>query len=91
MQSLETRLGVEHHACTSYVHFNNGTIEVICKLVLNALRVMISELRWLKTDWPYLIPTIEYYLNHKPQSRLNNNAPIEVMTGLSRDDPMDLI
>src|SRR5689334_9456251 len=91
MQSLTFRLGIEQHGCTTYIHYPNGTVEVIGKLVFQAFRTMISELRWLKNDWTFLLPTIEYYLNHKPQTRLDGRAPITVMTGIERDNPLDLI
>jgi hypothetical protein len=91
MQSLVDRLGVEHHVCTSYIHYPNGTVEVICKLVLQAFRTLVSELKWAKEDWVYLLPTVEYYLNHKPQKRLAGKAPVTVMTGRNRDNPLDVI
>jgi hypothetical protein len=91
LKSLTRRLGVDQHLCSAYIHYPNGTIEVICKLVLQAFRTLISELRWRKEDWVFLLPTVEYYLNHKPQTRLGNRAPITAMSGLPRDDPLELI
>ena len=75
----------------AYIHYNNGTVEVINRLVLRALRTMISELRWKKSEWHHLVPTVQHFLNHKPQRRLNWNAPITVMSGLARDDPINLL
>ena len=70
-----------HHVTTPYIHYPNGTVEVINKLVLQAFRCLISELRWKKEEWPYLLPTIMHYLNHKPQACLGGRAPIAVTTG----------
>ena len=67
MKELIHRIGVEHHITTSYIHYPNGTIEVVNKLILQAIRTLISELRWRKDEWEYLIPVITHYLNHKPQ------------------------
>jgi len=91
MSELTERIQVDHHLTTSYIHYPNGTVEVVNKLILQAIRTLISELRWKKDDWEYLIPVITHYLNHKPQARLAGYAPITVHTGLQRDDPLDPI
>ena len=59
--------------------------------MLQAIRTLISELRWKKEDWESLIPVITHYLNHKPQARLAGHDPVTVHTGLPRDDPLELI
>ena len=71
MKELSVRLNIQHHATMAYIHYNNGTVEVINRLVLRALRTMISELRWKKSEWHHLVPTVQHFLNHKPQRRLN--------------------
>jgi len=91
MRTLVERIGVEHHLTTAYIHYPNGTVEVVNKLVLQAIRTLISELRWKKEEWESLIPVISHYLNHKPQARLAGHAPVTVHTGLPRDDPLELI
>jgi hypothetical protein len=60
------KIGVEHHVTTAYIHYPNGPIEVVNQLVLQAIRTLISELRWKKEDWESLIPVIVQYLNHEP-------------------------
>lgn len=91
MNELSVLLGVEQHATTAYIHYNNGSIEVINKLILQAFRTMLSELRLKKSDWPKLLPIVEYYLNHKPQARLNNRAPVTVMNGVEADNPLNMV
>ena len=59
--------------------------------MLQAIRTLISELRWKKEDWESLIPVITHYLNHRPHARLAGHAPVTVHTGLPRDDPLELI
>ncbi|RAN86309.1 hypothetical protein B5P41_30045, partial [Bacillus sp. SRB_28] len=66
------------------------SIEVINKLILSAFRCVISELRWNKEDWPWLIKAIEHGLNHKPQKRLGWRAPVTVHTGAKADNPVEL-
>jgi hypothetical protein len=91
LASLSTLMGVEQHLTTAYIHYPNGTIEVINKLILQAVRTILSELRMKKSDWPDVIPIIEYYLNHKPQTRLNQRAPVQVMNGVPPDNPLKTI
>ena len=58
MRTLVERLGVDHHLTTAYIHYPNGSIEIVNKLILQAIRTLISELRWKKEDWESLIPVI---------------------------------
>ena len=76
---------------TAYSHYSNGTIEIINREVLNLLRALISELRWDKANWPWLIKLVEHTLNHRSQKRLAGRAPITVMTGLLANNPLDTV
>jgi hypothetical protein len=92
LKRLTARKHINHHLVIPYIHYSNGTVEVICKLVLQAVRVLLSELRWEKKDWKHLVPSIQYYLNHKVQTKLVGRAPIEVMSpAIPRDNPLDVI
>jgi hypothetical protein len=85
INTLAEKLSITKHITTPHLHYSNGTVEVLCKLVQKALRVSLSQTRMDKSSWPTLLPQVQHFLNHKPQRRLNNRAPIEVMTGLPRD------
>lgn len=91
MKELAMRCNFKQHWTVAYGHYNNGTIEVINKIYLMLMRALISELKWKKHDWPWLNSNIEHTINHRPQSRLNDNAPITVMTGMRADNPLDQI
>jgi hypothetical protein len=91
MKKFAHRCNVKQHITTAYGHYNNGSIEVINKCYLSLIRALLSELRWDKEYWPWLNSNIEHTLNHRPQSRLNGNAPVTVMTGLPADNPLDEI
>jgi hypothetical protein len=90
-KKLSVCLIIQHHATMAYIHYNNGAVEFINRLVLRALLTMIIGLRWKKSEWHNLVPTVHHFLNLKPQRRLNWNAPITVMSGLARDDPINLL
>src|SRR6185503_5455658 len=91
MQQFARRCNTKQHWTTAYVHYSNGTVEVICKQVLALIRALISELRWNKEDWPWLVKLIEHTINHRPQRRLQWNAPVTVMTGLPSDNPLNVV
>jgi hypothetical protein len=91
MKELSVRLNIQHQATMAYIHYNNGTVEVINRLVLRALRTMIIELRWKKSEWHHLVPTVQHFLNQKPQRQPNGNAPITVMSVLARNAPINLL
>jgi hypothetical protein len=55
------------------------------------MRALISELRWNKEDWPWLVKLVEHTLNHRPQARLGGLAPYTVWTGKTPDNPLDLV
>ena len=54
------------------------------------LRALISELRWNKEDWPWLVKLVKHTLNHRPQARLGL-APYTVWTGKKPDNPLDIV
>jgi hypothetical protein len=91
MRQFALKCNTKQHFVTAYAHYSNGSIEVINKHVQMLLRALISELRWKKDDWPWLIKLVEHTLNHRPQSRLNGLAPITVMSGLEPDNPLDVV
>jgi hypothetical protein len=80
------KVGLRHHPVVSYTHFSNGTVEVVNSHVLSLLRALMSELRWHRSDWPYLISSVEHTLNHRRQASRGNKSPVELMGG-RRDDP----
>jgi hypothetical protein len=80
------KTGLKHHLVVSYTHFSNGTVEVVNSHVLSLLRALMSELRWDRADWPYLLASVEHTLNHRRQASRMNRSPVELMGG-RKDDP----
>lgn len=85
------KCNAKQHFVTAYAHYSNGSIEVISKHVQILLKALISELRWKKEHWPWLIKLVEHTLNDRPQTRLNGLAPVTVMSGLEPDHPLDVV
>ena len=91
MKQFASKCNTQQHFVTAYAHYANGSIEIINKHVQTLLKALISELRFNKDDWPWLIKLVEHTLNHRAQTRLNGLAPITVMTGLEPDNPLDVV
>ena len=91
MREFAKRCNTQQHWTTAYAHYPNGSIEVINKHFLSLMRALISELRWNKEDWPWLVKLVEHTLNHRPQARLGGLAPYTVWTGKKADNPLDLV
>ena len=45
----------------------------------------------LVTDWPKILPMVQYSVNHRPRKMLGDRCPIEVMTGRAPDMALDLV
>jgi hypothetical protein len=91
MREFARKCNTQQHWTTAYSHYPNGSIEIINKHFLSLFRALISELRWNKEDWPWLIKLIEHTLNHRTQARLGGLAPYTVWTGKKPDNPLDIV
>jgi hypothetical protein len=76
------------HFVVSYVHYPNGTVEVMNRHIQDLMKSLVSELRCDTAQWPWLIVHVQHTLNHRSQARLGNRAPVELKTGVSPDNPV---
>ena len=67
LRQLAERLGIQHRFSTPYCPWANGTAERANRTLLKTLRGLISERRLNPTDWDYLLPVVEFGLNHMPR------------------------
>jgi len=91
MKLFSQKMNTRQHYITAYAHYSNGSIEIINREIISLFRALISELRWDKHHWPWLVKLVEHTLNHRPQRRLGGHAPITVMSGLQPDNPLDAV
>ena len=77
-----------HHFTLAYCPWSNGTVEVVCRELLRALRAFLSEFQLPHRSWPSVMPVVQSVLNNSPLSRLGNRCPIPVFTGLPQDSPL---
>ena len=74
-----------------YCPWANGTAERANRTLLKTLRGLISERRLNPTDWDYLLPVVEFALNHMPRPILGDRTPLEVMLGRATQMPAELV
>ena len=54
------------------------------------LRNVLSEFELMPTEWPDVLPLVQYIINHRPRPALGDRCPIHVMTGREPDMALDL-
>jgi hypothetical protein len=81
-------LGTQHTFTVAYSPWSNGTVEVVCREVLRALRALISELHLQFKHWPSVVPILQSMLNNQPADRLKGMAPVTAMTALPASTPL---
>src|SRR5512133_2390758 len=47
MKELVAKIGAKQHFVTAYAHYSNGTIEIVNRQILNLMKCLISELRYI--------------------------------------------
>ena len=91
VRELKERLHCGHHFTLAYCPWTNGSVEVVCREMLRAMRVLLSEFRLPFKLWPNLVPLVQSILNNTPLSRLNGTCPLTVFTQLSANSPLTAI
>lgn len=88
---LAEQMGLQHHITLAYCPWANGSVEIVDKELLWTMRAVISELGYSATDWVLLLPLVQFVLNHRERDVLKGRTPIEVMTGLAPQAPLELV
>ncbi|ETV93469.1 hypothetical protein H310_12520 [Aphanomyces invadans] len=81
-------VGAHHHITTAYSPWANGTVEVVNRLVLRAVKALLNKMRLNVEDWHLVLPLVQGALNHQPANRLGGVAPVTAFTGLPAKTPM---
>jgi transposase InsO family protein len=79
---LQRALGAHHHFTTAYTPWANGTVDVVNREVLKAVKALLSERRLRIEDWPRVLPVVQGALNQMPADRLNGKSPLTAFTAL---------
>ncbi len=82
IEKVHKLVGAHHHITTAYSPWANGTIEVVNRCVLRAVKTLSSEMKLQVDEWSLILPLVQGALNHQPASRLDGIAPVTAFMGL---------
>ncbi|KAG9408722.1 hypothetical protein AC1031_022134 [Aphanomyces cochlioides] len=88
IDKLRKAAGARHHFTTAYCPWANGTVEVVNRLILRAVKKLTSELKLRVIDWHIVLSLAQGALNHMPSDRLNGVAPVTAFTRLPATTPL---
>ncbi|KAH9086029.1 hypothetical protein Ae201684P_005725 [Aphanomyces euteiches] len=88
VEKIRKMVGAHHHITTAYSPWANGTVEVVNRLILRAVRALLSEMKLKTNEWPHVLLLVQGALNHQPSPRLGGVAPVTAFTGLPAKTPM---
>ncbi|KAH9120335.1 hypothetical protein AeMF1_007463 [Aphanomyces euteiches] len=88
VEKIRKMVGAYHHITTAYSPWANGTVEVVNRLILRAVRALLSEMKVKTNEWPHVLLLVQGALNHQPSPRLGGVAPVTAFTGLPAKTPL---
>eukprot|EP00171_Calliarthron_tuberculosum_P021340 IDg21340t1 len=71
---LKESLQGHHHFTLAYCPWSNGTVEVVCRELLRALRALLSEFKLSAKRWPSVFPLVQSALNSSILPRLGGRC-----------------
>jgi hypothetical protein len=69
----------------------NGTVEVVCRQVLKALRKLCSEFKLSFQEWPKVLHVVQSVLNNASSSKLRGNFPLTVFASMPAGNPITMV
>lgn len=88
LRILKDKFRAEHHFTLPYCPWSNGTVEVVCRELLRAVRALLSEFSLPFRFWPDVLPIVQSILNTTIISRLGHRCPLTVFTGIEPITPL---
>ncbi|ETV78291.1 hypothetical protein H257_07878 [Aphanomyces astaci] len=82
IEKVRKFVGAHHHITTAYSPWAYRTVEVVNRLVLRAVKALLSEMKLNADEWPHVLPLVQGALNHQPVDRLGGIALVTAFTGL---------
>ncbi|ETV98504.1 hypothetical protein H310_08643 [Aphanomyces invadans] len=69
----------------------NGSVEVVNKMLLPAVKALLSEWRFPATQWPMVLSLVQGALNHQLSNRLGGLATATAFGGFDATSPLSWI
>jgi hypothetical protein len=80
--------GASHHFVTAYCPWANGIVGVVNRMLLRALKTMLSEWKLPMGEWMKILFQVQMALNFNPSSRLDGVAPVTGFLALPAHTPL---
>lgn len=91
IRELCRRWPSNHHFTTSYIKFNNGSVERVNRDLIAALTVIIHENNLSMEEWVDVLPVVQYSLNQAKVPSLGNHAPVEIFAALETSSALTAV
>lgn len=91
IKKLREELKCEHYSTLAYCPWSNGTVEVVCRELIQTARALLSESQHPHTSWTPVLPIVQSVLNKLILPRLGNGSPLKAFTGVPQDSPLRTI
>jgi hypothetical protein len=91
MAAVAAELRVRHRFTTAYAPWANGTVEVVCRQVLKALRQLCPEFKLSFQEWPEVLYVVQSVLNSASSSKLRGNCPFTVFASMPAGNPITMV
>ncbi|TYZ69491.1 hypothetical protein PybrP1_001835 [[Pythium] brassicae (nom. inval.)] len=91
MQELSVKLKARQEFVPAYTPWKNGTVERLNRDVLQVIRALLLEFKLDTKEWPFLLPLVQFNLNHTQVASLGDKAPVELFTGLQCSSALDSV
>jgi hypothetical protein len=90
-KELSRRVGANLHLVSAGSHWANGPQERRVGMLRHIFDTLLSELQYPTHRWDELAPVVFMAFNNKPSPVRAGYAPITIMTGIERVNPLDFI
>jgi transposase InsO family protein len=91
MTQLAERLRAEHHFTVAYAPWSNGRVERVNREIKQLMAAIMMDAQLPEDDWYYVLPNVNFLLNHTPTAVLGGLSPVTVMTGLQQSSQLEVV
>jgi hypothetical protein len=91
MAQLADRLRADHHFTVAYAPWSNGRVERVNREIKQLMTAIMMDAQLPEDEWWYILPNVNFLLNHTPTGVLGGLAPVTVMTGLQQSSQLEVV
>ena len=88
VREIRERMHCAHHFTLASCPWTNGSVEVVRRELLRAMKALLSEFKMPFKMWPTVVPIVQSISNNTPLARINGLFPRTAYTQLPADSPL---